>query len=140
MEWRNAYAIPPNPPANAINGEPIFVQSYINAHNTAFNQETAGFKGNYQKAFYNYDRFTCRDVNSNFIPGTFGSHEEHNSLSQSHPFIIRHLQDDESVYDGISLFICFSRLRRRIGVYVPGLDYSNLWSTLCYKCVLKIYC
>jgi len=36
----SAYAIPPNPPAstNTITGEPIFVQSYINAYNTAFNQ------------------------------------------------------------------------------------------------------
>jgi hypothetical protein len=37
-----AYAIPPAPPGNisTITGEPIFAQSYINAYNTAFNQET----------------------------------------------------------------------------------------------------
>jgi len=46
------YAIPPNPPAstNTITGEPIFVQSYINAYNTAFNQPR-----NRQKALYNYN-------------------------------------------------------------------------------------
>ena len=46
----SAYAIPPNPPASTINGEPIFVQSYINAYNTAFNQQNQ----NYQKALYSY--------------------------------------------------------------------------------------
>jgi hypothetical protein len=46
----SAYAIPPNPPASTINGEPIFAQSYINACNTAFNQETSGYNLNYQKA------------------------------------------------------------------------------------------
>jgi len=65
----SAYAIPPNPPAstNTITGEPVFVQSYINAYNTAFNQETASFNENYQKALYLYSGFTYGDVNSNFI-------------------------------------------------------------------------
>jgi hypothetical protein len=70
-----AYAIPPNPPANTINEEPIFAQSYINAYNTAFNQETARFTDNYQKALDYYNEFTYNDVNSNFIPGTFGYDE-----------------------------------------------------------------
>jgi len=90
----SAYAIPPNPPA------PIFVQSYINAYNTAFNQKTSGFRGNYQKALYNYNRFTYSEVNSNFIPGTFGYQEEYNSLSQPQPFYINFLQDNLGVYVG----------------------------------------
>jgi hypothetical protein len=92
----SAYAIPPNPPASTINGEPIFVQSYINAYNTAFNQPNQ----NYQKALNNYRRFVSNDVNNNFINGTFGSLEEYNSLSQSQPFIIYPLQDNENVYNG----------------------------------------
>jgi len=51
-------------------------------------------------ALKNYQYFSPNDTNSNFINGTFGSHEEYNSLSQSQPFIIHHLKDDESVYDG----------------------------------------
>jgi len=96
-----AYAIPPAPPGNisTITGEPIFVQSYINAYNTAFNQETPGFSGNYQVALYNYVKFTCSEINSNFIPGTFEYQEEYNSLSQLQPFYINYLQDDASVYD-----------------------------------------
>jgi hypothetical protein len=56
----HAYAIPPNPPAftDTTTGEPIFVQSYINAYNTAFSQETADFNGYYQEALYNYQSFT----------------------------------------------------------------------------------
>jgi len=98
----SAYAIPPAPPANisTITGEPIFVESYINAYNTAFNQETTGFNENYQVALNKYYYFTYGDVNSNFVNGTFGSREENNSLSQSQPFIIHHLQDNASVYDG----------------------------------------
>jgi len=94
------YAIPPNPPASTItiSGGPIFVQSYINAYNTAFNQSTPGFTSNYQVALKNYQYFSPNDVDNNFINGTFGSHEEYNSLSQS--FIIHHLQDDLSVYSG----------------------------------------
>jgi len=98
----NALAIPPAPPGNisTITGEPIFVQSYINAYNTAFNQETTTYNLNYQVALYNYNKFTYSDVNSNFVPGTFGYFEEYNSLSQSQPFYINYLQDDENVYVG----------------------------------------
>jgi len=99
----SAYAILPNPPAstNTITGEPIFVQSYINAYNTAFNQTTPGFSENYQRALYNYAPFTYGDVNNNFVPGTFGYEEEYNGLLQSQPFLIEHpLQDDASVYVG----------------------------------------
>jgi hypothetical protein len=66
-----AYAIPPNPPSSTITGEPIFVQSYINAYNTAFNQETPGFNGNYQRALNEYHKFTYSEINGNFVPGTF---------------------------------------------------------------------
>jgi hypothetical protein len=90
----SAYAIPPAPPGNiSTTGEPIFVQSYINAYNTAFNQPV-----NRQRALYKYVQFT--NVNNNFVPGTFGYREEYNSLSQSSPFIIYPLQDIESVYSG----------------------------------------
>jgi hypothetical protein len=90
----SAYAIPPAPPGNiSTTGEPIFVQSYINAYNTAFNQ-----RRNRQNALYNYNVFTYGDVNSNFIPGTFGYKEEYNTRSQR--FYINYLQDDASVYVG----------------------------------------
>jgi len=91
----SAYAIPPNPPANTINGEPIFAQSYINAYDTAFNQTNR----NYQQALNNYRDFTPGDVNTFFVPGTFGFKEEYSSLSQSRPFIIHPLQDDANYYD-----------------------------------------
>jgi hypothetical protein len=100
-----AYAIPPNPPAstNTITGEPIFVQSYINAYNTAFNQETQGFVANYQKALNKYRPFTYDDVNSNFIPGTFGFKEGYmGSIGNSQSnIIIDELKDDLKVYSGI---------------------------------------
>jgi len=98
----SAYAIPPNPPASTstITGEPIFTQSYINAYNTAFNQETYSFNRNYQRALNKYLPFTSGDINNNFIPGTFGYDEEYNSLSQSQLFYINYLQDDASVYVG----------------------------------------
>ena len=90
-----AYAIPPAPPGNiSTTGEPIFVQSYINAYNTAFNQQNS----NYQEALNNYHDFTPNDTNSNFVPGTFGFKEEYNTSSQS--FIIYPLQDDANYYDG----------------------------------------
>jgi hypothetical protein len=98
-----AYAIPPAPPANvsAITGEPIFVQSYINAYNTAFNQSTPGFSGNYQKALNNYQPFTWSNVNSNFVPGTFGYQEEYNDQSNpSNSITIDYLQDNATVYNG----------------------------------------
>jgi len=98
-DWNggSANATPPNPPAstNTITGEPIFTQSYTNAYNTAFNQSNV----NYQKALYHYARFSSSDVNANFVPGTFGSREEYNSLSQSQSFVIHHLKDIVSVYN-----------------------------------------
>jgi len=98
-----AHAILPAPPGNisTITGEPIFVQSYINAYNTAFNQTTPGFTSNYQVALKYYQPFTPNDTNSNFIPGTFGYKEEYeNSGNSQQPFfVISYLQDDESVYD-----------------------------------------
>jgi len=88
-----AYAIPPAPPGNiSTTGEPIFVQSYINAYNTAFNQQNR----NYQKALNNYQQFTPNDTNSNFVPGTFGYNEY---LSQ-YSITIGPLQDDVSMYSG----------------------------------------
>ncbi|MFP3307400.1 MAG: hypothetical protein RXN93_08750 [Thermocladium sp.] len=93
----SASAIPPNPPANTINGEPIFVQSYINAYNTAFNQP----KINHQNALYNYARFTSSDVNSNFVPGTFGYDEEYNNRNNEKTFRVKNLVDNFNNYIGI---------------------------------------
>jgi len=94
-----AYAIPPAPPGNiSTTGEPIFVQSYINAYNTAFNQETTTYNLNYQVDLYEYHRFTYGDVDANFVPGTFGYKEEYNTSSQI--FYINYLQDTASVYSG----------------------------------------
>jgi len=98
-----AYAIPPAPPGNIsiITGELIFAQSYINAYNTAFNQETSGFNENYQKALNEYSAFTYGDVNSsNFVLGTFGYDEQYNNLQSGTFFTINYLQDDLSVYAG----------------------------------------
>jgi len=91
----SAYAILPAPPGNisTITEEPIFVQSYINAYNTAFNQPP-----NRQMALYHYSGFTSSYVDANFVPGTFGYKETYNTLSQ--PFYINYLQDDTSVYVG----------------------------------------
>jgi len=87
----SALAIPPAPPGNiSTTGEPVFVQSYINAYNTAFNQQNR----NYQKALNNYQQFTPNDTNSNFVPGTFGYNEY---LSQ-YSVTIGPLQDEASVY------------------------------------------
>jgi hypothetical protein len=96
----SAYAIPPNPPAsaNTITGEPIFIQSYINAYNTAFNQETLGYNLNYQKALNRYARFTSNDVNDNFIAGTFGYKEEYNKIGEK--FFISSLTDSINNYIG----------------------------------------
>jgi len=100
----SAYATPPNPPAstNTITGEPIFAQSYINAYNTAFNQQTSGYNLNYQKALYAYDRFSSNDVNNDFIPGTFGFQEEYigNISNQQSNIIIDKLKDNLSAYPG----------------------------------------
>jgi hypothetical protein len=107
----NANARPPAPPANisAITGEPIFVQSYINAYNTAFNQETSSFKENYQKALNNYHFFTYGDVNNNFVPGTFGYDEQYNDQSNSNNnIIIDYIQDDVNAYASGTPFLFIS--------------------------------
>ena len=100
-DGKSAYAIPPNPPTstNTITREPIFVKSYINAYNTAFNQS----KRNYQSALNNYRRFASSDVNNNFILGTFGYLEEYTgSIGNSQTnIIIDKLKDDLSAYFGI---------------------------------------
>jgi len=91
----SAYAIPPNPPASTINGEPIFAQSYINAYNTAFNQPV-----NSQRALYNYFGFTSSDVDANFVPGTFGFKEKYNDQSNpSNSIVIHPLQDYANYYN-----------------------------------------
>jgi hypothetical protein len=90
----NTNAIPPNPPASTINGEPIFAQSYINAYNTAFNQQLA----NPQEALYNYRSFAYNDINDNFVPGTFGYEETYNSYNG--PFHIGELIDNSNNYIG----------------------------------------
>jgi len=97
----NPYAIPPAPPGNisTITGEPIFAQSYINAYNTAFNQQN----NNYQNALNNYNRFTYDDVNiNNFVPGTFGYGEEYNGQGSNlgSSITIGPLEDSASVYNG----------------------------------------
>ena len=74
---------------------PLFVQSYINAYNTAFNQPY-----NLQNALYKYTQFNSNNVNSNFIPGTFGYDEQYNNLQSNQFFTINTLQDDPSVYHG----------------------------------------
>jgi len=89
----NALAIPPAPPGNisTITGEPIFVQSYINAYNTAFNQPY-----NLQNALYRYTQFNSSNVNNNFIPGTFGYDEEYNNNGER--FFISYLTDNLDNY------------------------------------------
>jgi hypothetical protein len=102
----SAYAIPPMPPGHIFCSvenicEPLFAQSYINAYNTAFNQEVLGFTSNYQRALSNYQPFTWSDVNSNFVPGTFGYQEEYNDQSNpSNSITINYLQDEANLYDG----------------------------------------
>ena len=103
----SAYAIPPMPPGIVfcpLTGEcePIFAQSYINAYNTAFNQETTSYNLNYQKALNKYHYFSPYDINSDFINGTFGSRELYTTSignSQSN-IIIHHLQDELDLYYG----------------------------------------
>jgi len=101
----SANAIPPASPASipappasvlcVITGEckPIFIQSYINAYNTAFNQSA-----NPQRALYHYVRFSSSDVNVNFVPGTFGYNEEYNKIGER--FFINSLTDSISNYIG----------------------------------------
>jgi len=84
--------------------KPIFVQSYINAYETAFNQS----RRNYQKALYKYLPFISNNTDSNFVFGTFGYDEEYTGSignSQSN-ILIDKLKDDLKVYVGIPyLFI-----------------------------------
>jgi len=89
----SAYAILPNPPAstNTITGESIFVQSYVNAYNTAFNQLV-----NRQKALRKYFYFSSSSVNNNFINGTFGSFEEYNNIGER--FRVKYLVDNLNNY------------------------------------------
>ena len=96
-----AYAISPMPPGRIYCSitrgcEPLFVQSYINAYNTAFNQQTSNYSLNYQKALNYYNKFIYSDVNSNFIPGTFGYAEEYNNNGET--FYIDYLTDNSSNY------------------------------------------
>ena len=89
-----AYAIPPNPPTstNTITGEPIFVKSYINAYNTAFNQPA-----NRQKALYKYSLFypDSQYIDDNFISGAFGYFEAYisNIDNQRSTFTINKSKD-----------------------------------------------
>ena len=96
----SAYVIPPAPPGNIsiTTKEPIFVKSYINAYETAFNQSNV----NYQVALNKYQHFSPSDINDNFVPGTFGYYERYSSSisnSQSN-IIIDRLKDDLKVYFG----------------------------------------
>jgi hypothetical protein len=95
----SAYAIPPNPPSSTINGEPIFVQSYINAYNTAFNQPV-----NRQNALYKYSPFypNSQYINNGFVFGTFGYFEAYisNIGNQRPTFTINKLKNKLDVYIG----------------------------------------
>lgn len=51
-------------------------------------------------ALYEYQPFTGSEVNSNFIPGTFGYDEQYNNLQSETFFTINSLQDDANYYDG----------------------------------------
>jgi len=132
----SASAIPPMPPGIVFcplkrECEPLFVQSYINAYNTAFNQETSSFNENYQVTLYNYQPFTPNDTNSNFITGTFGYAEGYSgSLGDSQSAVtINYLQDDLSVYAGTPYL--FRQVLEGRWFYVLKLDNSNLWSSIC---------
>jgi len=101
----SANAIPPMPPAYflcPLTGEcgPLFVQSYINAYNTAFNQETSSFNGNYQTALNRYSPFTSDNINNDFIPGTFGYYERYTGSISNLQLTIDKLRDDLGVYVG----------------------------------------
>jgi len=93
----NKYAIPPNPPSskNTITGEPIFVKSYINAYETAFNQP---YNRQYALNRY-YQQFGPNEIDSNFIKGTFGYYERYVGNLQS-SLVIKQLIDDLSIYFG----------------------------------------
>jgi hypothetical protein len=101
--WFIAYAIPPMPPGIVfcpLSGEcePLFEQSYINAYNTAFNQETPGFSGNYQVALKNYQYFSPNDVDNNFINGTFSYAEEYSNIGDGKKFRVKYLEDSINNY------------------------------------------
>jgi len=93
----SANATPPAPPENisTITGEPIFVQSYINAYNTAFNQPI-----NRQVALNRYFQFTSDNINNDFIPGTFGYYEGYTGNISNLQLTIDKLRDDLEVYVG----------------------------------------
>ena len=95
---RNAYTIPPAPLAKiSATKKPTFVQSYINAYNTAFNQPP-----NLQTALRKYRHFIHSEIDSNFVPGSFGYHEGYTgSISnlQSN-IVIDKLKNDLKVYFG----------------------------------------
>ena len=75
---------PPAPPGNITTNKPIFVQSYINAYNTAFNQPP-----NLQRALRKYRPFIHSEIDSNFVPGSFGYHEGYTgSISNSQSKIV----------------------------------------------------
>jgi hypothetical protein len=135
----SAYPIPPAPPANisTITGEPIFVQSYINAYNTAFNQETPGFGGNYQVALNRYSTFTYGNVNNFFVPGTFGYNEQYNDQS-GNSVTIGPLEDSASVYNGNPYLFVSAGSGGGSGFMYLDLGYSNIWSALCCECIIKI--
>jgi hypothetical protein len=48
---------------------------------------------------YNYGLFLPSEVNSSFVPGTFGYDEEYSTLSQPN-FYINYLQEDGEYYYG----------------------------------------
>jgi hypothetical protein len=91
--------MPPNPPAsiNTTTGEPTFVQPYINAYNTAFNQPY-----NRQLVLYRYHPFSPHSpyINSNFVNGTFGFQEEYIVNPQS-ILTINPLKNILSAYNGM---------------------------------------
>jgi len=96
----SANAIPPMPPTYFLcpltgECEPLFVQSYINAYNTAFNQSNPAIN---QKALNKYNYFAYVDINNNFINGTFGSREEYINNNDGESFYINYLQDDVDAY------------------------------------------
>jgi len=90
------------------------------------------------KPLNKYQPFTSDDVNYKFILGTFGYEEEYSTLSPSSSFIIYTLQDDANVYNGNPYLFVSTGSGGSPGYMYLDLDYSNLWSSLCCECVLKI--
>jgi len=76
----------------------MFVQSYINAYNTAFNQSNK----NYQRDLKRYHDFTPNNINGNFVPGTFGYYEKYSSSISNlqSTIVIDKLKNDLKVYFG----------------------------------------